>query len=378
MDMIVCPHCHKTFPASEVFTHELTEVKKKLLAEFEKEKREVEFKMRKKIEEELELKVKNAQNETNEAKESSKKLRDELLQEKQLTRKLQEQKENVQLEAQKKFDDELRKAKETITKNEQEKINEEKMQILKQLEDTKKALEEAKRKANQTSQQLQGEVQELNLEQKLNDVFPSDEIRPIKKGTEGGDILHIIRNSSGLICGSILWEIKQTKSWSRAWLSKLREDMRQADASTCVLVSHVLPPEVQTFGSVERVWVTSNQYAVPLAYVLRSALLKIAEAKVATEHKEEKMELLSKYITSETFIHRFEAQAEAVVNLEKNLRRERDALRVIWKQREIEIERLMNGLSDMYGEFKGIMGQALPTIKSFELSEGGKEENHNG
>lgn len=373
-DQIICPHCKKAFPASEVFNHELNERlssdRKKMLVELEKEKEEIKLQTEKRVREDLEFKLKNSTNESESVRKANKELKEELLMKEQKMRELKEEKEDAELAAQKKYNEYLETARREIIEKEQKKSNERQMLLQKQLDDTKKALEDAERKASQTSQQLQGEVHELDLEAQLRKYFPRDEIRPVKKGQEGGDILQIVTNNTGGVCGSILWEMKRTKSWSNGWLPKLREDTRQANANTSVLVSDILPPEITSFGLLEKVWVTFSKFALPLAYVLRSALIRIAEAKIATEHKEEKMELLSKYIASDNFVHRFESQGEAIFGLKMSLEREKGAMKRIWKQREVELEKLMTGVTEMYGEFKGIMGQALPSIKTFELPEG--------
>lgn len=355
-DQIVCPHCKKSFSASLVVMEKLKD------------------QTRQEITKEYEYKIKNQQNAAKEIQEKNKELQEQMLEMATQIRKLAEARDSAELDAQKKLTAEATKIKEEGAKEERQKAQEQILQLKKMLEDTQKAVEDAKRKASQPSQQLQGEVMELNLEEQLREHFPHDSIEPVKKGVEGGDILQHIHAPSGLRVGTILWEVKKTKNWSKSWLAKLREDMRNVGASTPVLVSDVLPEEIETFGQSERVWVTAHTYAIPLAYVLRGALIKIAEAKTGQEHKKEKMELLHQYLTSETFIQRFESQVEGIVGLKNNLDMERRSLKRIWRQREVEIERLMNGLGNMYGEFKAIMGSALPVVDTFELPSGSEDQ----
>lgn len=356
---------------SDAFRHQIEEEilkveQNKHKQELENLKNEIEEKTRRKIAEELDLKLKNQEEEVKESKQQNRKLQEQLLELTKQLRSMKQKDEEREIEMQKKLLEERSKMQEEISKAEKERSNLELGELKKQLEDTKKLLEDAKRKAEQKSQQLQGEILELNLENELKLAFSTDEILPVPKGIEGGDILQKVKNKHGQVAGIILWELKRTKAWSNPWLSKLRENTRQAGASIPILVSEVLPEGVSTFDYYERVWVTSYKYAIPLSNALRLGLMQVAIAKSAVSHKDEKMEDLYSYLTNDGFRHRFEAQVESMMEMKKDLDAEQRSTVRLWKKREIQIKRLMNNIAGLYGEFQGILGSALPSIQSLE------------
>lgn len=230
-----------------------------------------------------------------------------------------------------------------------------------------KHIEELKRKAEQGSQQLQGEVQELELENLLRVKFPFDSIEPVAKGAFGGDVLQRVVSSSGQASGSILWETKRTKSWSDGWLIKLREDQRTAKAEISVLVSQALPKGVEAFDVVDGVWVTSPRAALPVATVLRHTLLEVSMAKQISEGQQTKTEMVYQYLTGPRFRHRVEAIAEAFSSMQKDLDKERMVIMKQWAKREKQIERVMGATVGMYGDLQGIAGKSLQEIEGLEL-----------
>ncbi len=373
-DHIVCPQCGHKIPVAQAIYHQIQEqhrqdTDKHIAAEKLRAIQETEVKMKQEFQKDLELKLKDSSNDAEEAKEQNRQLRAQLLELTKTLRGLKQREEMRDLEMEKKLVEERDKIQKEVSTIEKERSFLENKALQKQLDDTKKSLEEARRKAEQTSQQLQGEVLELDLEDQLRSHFAKDEIVPIKKGIEGGDILQKV-NGGNRQYGSILWETKRTKNWVKGWLPKLREDMRQIGASTCVLISQILPPEITSFGMIDRVWVTSQKYAVPLAYVLRGALIKIAEAKLSVANKDEKLEMVHQYISSEKFKQQFESAAEGIIGLKTSLQAETRAMKNIWKKRDVEIERLLDSLIHIYGEFQGILGPTLSPIKHFELPTG--------
>jgi hypothetical protein len=270
------------------------------------------------------------------------------------------------LELEKKLIAEREKIQESVSKTMHEKADLENAELRKQLDDTKKALEDAQRKAQQSSQQLQGEVLELDLELQLKSQFPTDEILPVPKGVEGADIAQKVRNKFGQTAGLILWETKRTKAWSNSWSSKLREDKRRMNASLAILVSDVLPDGIETFGIYENIWVASYQYALPLVNVLRIGLFELAVAKSTTANKDEKLEALFSYLANDGFRNRFEAQVESIIALRNDLESEQRSTIRMWKKREMQIKRLMTSVATMYGELQGVMGEALPSLPSLD------------
>lgn len=230
-----------------------------------------------------------------------------------------------------------------------------------------KQIEELKRKAEQGSQQLQGEVQELELEELLKEKFPLDDIAPVPKGEFGGDVLHTVRSPGGEPCGTILWESKRTKAWSDSWLAKLREDQRAAKADLAVIVSRALPKNVENFDLKDHVWVTAPQLALPVAMTLRQSLIDVARARQSSEGLQTKTELVYQYLTGPRFKQRVQGIVEAFETLRKDLEAERKVMTKQWARREAQIERVMQGTLGMYGDLQGIAGQGLQRIEGLEL-----------
>lgn len=230
-----------------------------------------------------------------------------------------------------------------------------------------KQIEELKRRAEQGSQQLQGEVQELELEALLTAKFPRDTIQPVPKGEFGGDVLHRVLGPLNQICGTILWESKRTKNWSDGWLAKLREDQRGAKAEVAVIISQALPKEVDTFGFVEGVWVADPKVALPVALSLRQTLIEVATARQASEGQQTKMEMVYGYLTGPRFRQRVQAIVEAFSSMKEDLDREKKAITRQWAKREEQIDRVMQATVGMYGDLQGIAGKTLQEIEGLEF-----------
>lgn len=232
----------------------------------------------------------------------------------------------------------------------------------------KKQIEELKRKSEQGSQQLQGEVQELELEEMLRTKFPFDTIEAVPKGEYGGDVIQRVFGKSGQESGSILWESKRTKNWSDGWLSKLREDQRTAKAEISVLITQILPVGVETFELIENVWVTHPRVAFPLAMALRQTLLQISMARKSSEGQQTKMEMVYQYLTGPNFRHRVGAIVEAFTSMREDLEKERKVIMKQWAKRNEQIERVTNATIGMYGDLQGIAGKSLQEIEGLELN----------
>jgi hypothetical protein len=230
-----------------------------------------------------------------------------------------------------------------------------------------KQIEELKRRAEQGSQQLQGEVQELDLENLLRSRFAFDLIEPVPKGEFGGDVVQRVVTTGGQPGGTILWESKRTRNWSDTWLVKLREDQRAAKAEIAVIVSHALPKNVDTFDVIDGVWVAHPRAAIPVATILRQSLLDVALARSATEGQQTKTEMVYQYLTGPRFRHRVEAIVEAFSTMQTDLDRERKAIMKQWARREVQIERVMQATVGMYGDLQGIAGKTLQEIEGLEL-----------
>jgi hypothetical protein len=230
-----------------------------------------------------------------------------------------------------------------------------------------KQIEELKRKAEQGSQQLQGEVQELELEGTLRTKFPRDVVEPVPKGEHGGDALHRVCGPLQQVCGTILWESKRTKNWSDGWLAKLREDQRAAKAELAVIVSHTLPKDVETFDFVDGVWVTSPRNVIPVAIALRHTLIELSLARQASEGQQTKMELIYQYLTGPRFRHRIQAIVEKFSDMMEDLEKERKTMTRLWAKREEQLRCAIESTAGMYGDLQGIAGKTLQEIEGLEL-----------
>lgn len=278
-------------------------------------------------------------------------------------RELDDAKRELELTVAKRVQDGLTEARQLARK---EAEDEQKLKVLEKeqtIAAMQKQIEDLKRRAEQGSQQLQGEVQELELENLLRLKFPFDAIEPVPKGEFGGDVLHRVIGSGGQIGGTLLWEFKRTKNWSDAWLVKLRDDQRAAKAEVAVIVSHTLPKGVETFELIEGVWVTHPRAALPVAMILRQSLLEIALARQSSEGQQSKTEMVYQYLTGPRFRQRVEAIVEAFSTMQEDLDKERKAIMKQWAKREEQIERVMQATVGMYGDLQGIAGKSLQEIE---------------
>ena len=293
---------------------------------------------------------------------------------------------NAQVELikkQRELDDAKRELELTVEKRVQESLNTVRASAKREAEDSLKLkvlekdqtiasmqqkIEELKQKAEQGSQQLQGEVQEMDLENLLRVKFPLDSIEPVAKGEFGGDVLQRVNSQSGQQCGAILWESKRTKNWSDGWLAKLRDDQRAAKAEVSILVTHALPKGIEAFDVVDGVWVTTPRAALSVATILRHTLLEIGMARQIGEGQQTKTEMVYQYLTGPRFRHRVEAIVEAFSSMRGDLDRERKAIMKQWAKREEQIERVMVATVGMYGDLQGIAGKTLQEIEGLSLT----------
>jgi hypothetical protein len=228
-------------------------------------------------------------------------------------------------------------------------------------------IEELKRKAEQGSQQLQGEVQEADVESQIRAAFPIDIVEPVAKGEHGGDVLHRVAGPIGQCCGTMLWESKRTKNWSDGWLPKLRDDQRAAKAEIALIVTQTLPKGIDSFGFIDGVWVTSPRYAIPIAIALRQSLIAISAARKSSEGQQTKMEMLYSYLTGPNFGHRISAIVEKFSDLHKDLAKERKMMTRLWAKREGQIRCVIESTAGMYGDLQGIAGRTLKDIEGLGL-----------
>jgi hypothetical protein len=226
----------------------------------------------------------------------------------------------------------------------------------------RRQIDELKRKAEQGSQQAQGEVLETQIEQQLRARFPMDEIQPVPKGQFGGDLLHTVRDAAGQPCGTILWEFKRTQTWSAGWLAKLRGDQRAAGAELAVLASQTLPRDLSLFDHVEGVWVSSLACTLPVAVALRQALIELARVRRAGEGEQTKAQQVYSYLTGPQFRHRVETIAEKFTDMRADLDQERKFIERQWAKREKQLELVLKASEGINGDLQAIAGRTLDAI----------------
>lgn len=395
--LIRCPHCSKEFPISEAISHSFkenllaevkNEVKKKeqelakreqdvehtrlsiqeqVLKQVESEKLKIEKEAKEKAEKVIALKVNDLQEQLNEKVKESEEFQKVELDLRKQQRKLEEEKKSLELEVLRRLDAERKEIEDVAVKKTQEEHRLKDLEKEKQLADMKKQIDELKRKAEQGSQKIQGEVLEEDLENILKANFPHDEIEPVPNGKRGADVLHRVLNN-GKLCGTIIWESKSTKAWSDKWLSKLKDDQRDVNAEVAVLLSKTLPKEINSFGLISDIWITDYPYIIGLATVLRLSLINISIAKLSSEGKNEKTEILYNYICSTEFRQKVEAVIESFNFMRADLEQEKTAMTKIWSKREKQIQGIIENVVCMYGGMEGILGASLPQIKSLELA----------
>jgi len=282
-------------------------------------------------------------------------------------RELDDAKREMDLTVEKRVQEGLTATRDQARKETEEQMRLKVMEKEQTITSMQKQIEDLKRRAEQGSQQLQGEVQELELEGLLRAKFPRDVIEPVPKGEHGGDILQRVVGPLGQVCGTILWESKRTKNWSDTWLPKLREDQRTAKAEMAVIVSQVLPKDIASFDLVDGVWITPPKTALPVAITLRQTLIEVAAARKATEGQQTKTEMVYQYLTGPRFRQRVQAIVEAFSSMQEDLDKEKKAITKQWAKREEQIDRVMQATVGMYGDLQGIAGKSLQEVEGLEL-----------
>ena len=291
---------------------------------------------------------------------------------------LKNREEELELSVQRKIQEErsrlseeIRKIEEQRTATKEEAYQFRMRELEKQLDDQKKLAEEMRRKADQGSMQLQGETQELLLEEILREHFPFDSIVEVGKGVEGADCMQIVRNAGGSECGKIIFESKRAKSWNNVWVDKLKNDMRNKQADLAILVTQSFPKGMNCFGERDGVWICSFKEVTGLTAALRNAIIRIDDSRKLEENKGEKMQMLYNYLTGLEFRQHIEAIVEGFMSMKLSISRERIQMEKLWKEREKQLEKVLLNTSGMYGSIKGIAGASVNTIP---LLEGASEE----
>jgi len=287
-----------------------------------------------------------------------------------LLKQLRESKDTegkLKIQFEKQLLEEQDKIKQGAKKEAQEELSLQIAQKDKMLDDLKKQLLEAQRKAQQGSQQLQGEVQELALEDQLKQAFIYDEISEVPKGINGADVIQSVKTNFGILCGMIVWESKNTKAWSQQWVSKLKEDTRTLKADVSVLVTSVLPEGVNSFAQIDGIWVCDMNSAIPLAFALRERIIAVRNIQEANKGKATKAEVVYNYLISNEFKQRIEVWIEYFKSRKEELDAERRYYLKKWEKEDKSIMKVVQNTAGMYGDLQGLIGTALPKVQYLEL-----------
>lgn len=287
-------------------------------------------------------------------------------------RELEERSEQMQLEIDRKLDTERQQIREAARSQAGEEFELKIRDEQQKNEALRRQIDDLKRRAEQGSQQAQGETLEIVVEEMLADAFQNDRIEEVRKGVHGADVLQHVVASNGADAGTILWETKRAKNWQADWLRKAREDQRDAGAAVAVIVSEAMPAGVAHIGILDGVWVTSRACAVPLAKAIRAGMLDVANARKALDGQHGKMESVYEYLTGVEFRNRVVGMLEPLVAMRQTLEKEKAATQRNWSAREKQIDQVLGGLACTYGDLQGIIGGSLPRIEALELPDAGE------
>lgn len=331
------------------------------------EKGNLEIKIKLKLQEEQEEQFKSLQLELNEKSEQIKELNRTKAEIEKLKREKEELKGLAEAEAQKRLSEQLILEKEKIRKSEEDKNELKFKEFQKKIDDQKALVEEMKRKQEQGSMQMQGEVQELAIEEWLATQFPLDTIDEIKKGARGGDCIQIVNTRSSQNCGTIYYESKRTKDFQPSWIDKFKTDIREKGANIGVLVTEVMPSDMDRMGMKNGIWICNYDEFKGLSGVLRESIIQVSNALSSQENKGDKMHMLYDYLTSNTFHMQVEAIVEGFSSMKSALETEKRSMQRIWKEREKQIEKVITNTIDMHASIRGIAGNAIQAVKALEL-----------
>ena len=408
MPDIRCPNCGHEFPLEDALNDEMKDaiekekqelrqqmVEYKRVKEEELGKKEMEWQqkaqaekvalqkqieenLRKNISADFENKVRMLEQNNKDNEEKLKTSRQKELAFLQKEQEFKNKEAELELTVQKKLRTEREKLSEELRKIEEQKVaarenefNLKVKELEKQLDDQKKLAEEMRRKAEQGSMQLQGEVQELALEEILRTSFPFDVVSEVGKGVRGADCIQTVRNNFGQECGKIIYESKRTKDFSNDWIEKLKADMRIQGADVALIVTQAFPKDMDRFGEKDGVWICSFAEVKSIVHMLRDGIIKIATATKSQENRGDKMHMLYDYLTSNEFAGQWKAIREGFMSMKLSIQKERDAMEKLWKAREKQLEKVLLNAAHVRGSIEGISGMDAVDLN---LLESGNED----
>jgi hypothetical protein len=400
---IRCPNCKHEFPIGNALAQEIeNDIRGKYLKRYNEDKQKLDAEKAQILKQEEQLKLQSENQERiiadklrmarlqveeeatkkasadlaaqmqmlhKELDEKSKKLKESQLKELEILQKekqIREKEEGLKLELERQLLERQKEIEERAKKMESERSDLKIKELEKKLADQVELAETMRKKAEQGSMQLQGEVLELALEEMLRTTFPYDSIEEVAKGVKGADCIQYVKNSMAQVCGKIIYESKRTKAFTQEWIEKLKTDMRAQQADLAVIVTEVLPRDMDSFGFKEGVWICRFNELKPLAYILRDSLIRMHAAIVSQENKGDKMQMLYNYLTGNEFRQNIEAVVEGFLSLKDGITRERVQMEKIWKEREKQLEKVLLNTTQFYGSIKGIAGNAIGDLKMLE------------
>ena len=353
----------------EVLKQKQTDIDKQIEERVKTESAKKEKEIKKQVGEDYEAQIKALSEETTEAKKQVQELRTTKIENEQLKRKLDEQKQNLEVEYEQKMTLRLKEESEAIRKRESERVDLKLKERDEVINSMKEQMDEMKRRAEQGSMQLQGEVQELAIEEILRTFFPFDLIEEVGKGIKGADVIHTVRNKIGVDCGKILYESKRTKAFSYDWIAKLKSDAVLVKADVCVIVTEALPEDIDRMAQKDGVWICSFNDFKSLILVLRDSLIRVNEAYSSQTNKGEKTQMLYDYLTSNEFKLQIGSIIEGFTSLQDSYIKEKRAMERIWKEREKQLEKVLLNTNHFIGSIKGIAGSSMPDLKQIGESD---------
>jgi hypothetical protein len=356
---------------TKIYTTQIDGLKEQLtgsqetLTEMKKRIEHVQQEAKEKARSDFEIEKKLLQDELSEKDGKLKELRQHELALRQEKSKLEESRQEMELELQRKIDEERKKIEEQVRNNESERFKFKEAEYLKKIEDAQAQAADLRRKLEQGSQQLQGEVLELEIESILKTAFPFDTVEAVRKGARGADVIQTVITRAGQVCGRIIWEAKRAENWSAAWVQKLKDDQQEANAELAVLVTTVMPKQtIEPFCMIDDLWVVNTVAVRPMAETLRMMLIEVNKNKIINLNKNEKMEALYQYLCSPQFAQKVRVVVDAFRSMKRDLDSEKAAMARIWKKREQQIQRVTFNMMGMCGELQAIAEESLPEIDS--------------
>ncbi len=390
---ITCPKCKTEFNAEQALA---TDIELKLKAEYNirfkqltddlQKKKDIEFQEEKKkqeaeykktleadrlkqesiVKQDFEKQMLMLNTELDSKRKENNQLKEKQLELQQKERQLKEQELNMKLEMDQKLNQELLLREEAITKRADDQYQMKLKENEVQLDQLRAQMKEMERKVNQGSMQLQGEVQELVLEELLANFFRFDEIREVSKGIRGADVIQVVKTQYGKECGKIIYESKRTKAFSDSWIEKLKADMIAERADIAVIVTETMPKDMDMFGFKDGVWICSYREVPGVAALLRETIIGVFNSKVAETNKGDKMHIMYNYLTGNEFVQQMRSIVETFITMKDTLEREKRLYYKVWNEREKQIDKVIQNTAGIYGSLRGIAGSAIQEIKQLE------------